>query len=126
MNTRFAGAFPLWGSRFRLERGAPGVVTIVRLEDETVVGGATLEEYGDELFIRSICIEPAHRSYGAGSEAAWLLVNAGETAGFARLRAWAAPNLGLSVYFWTRMGFHPVHGEGPEGGIWFERVVERA
>ena len=47
---------------------------------------------------------------------ALLLTAACDNAGVPLLRAWAPPHLGLSVYFWIRMGFSPLHGEGPEGG----------
>jgi hypothetical protein len=36
---------------------------------------------------------------------------------------WAPPDLGLAVYFWSRMGLRPLNGPGPDGGIWFERVL---
>jgi hypothetical protein len=68
-------------------------------------------------------VEPAARGYGLGSEAAGLLRDAAARAGFATLRARSHPDLGLSVYFWTRMGLHPLVGPGPEGGIWFEREL---
>jgi hypothetical protein len=85
-----------------------------------------LEREGSRLTIRGLSIEAAHRSYGCGSEAGWLTVRAAEVAGFELLRAWAPPDLGLAVYFWFRMGFRPVHGEGPDGGIWMERRVPMA
>ena len=116
-------AFPLGGSRFRLERGERGNVSVIRLADGVTVGAFVLEIDNETLTIRSLCIEVPHRSYGAGSEAARLLVVAAESAGFSRIRAWAHPGLGLSAYFWGRMGLRPLHGEGPEGGIWYERVV---
>lgn len=116
-------SFPISGVRFRLEHAGPDRVTVVRLADELPVGAFELEPADQTLTIRSLCIEPAHRSYGAGSEAAQLLVAAAEAAGFLTIRAWAHPNLGLSAYFWGRMGLRPLHGEGPEGGIWYERVV---
>ena len=110
------------GERFDLVPAGPASLTVRRLADGEAVGTAEVEaDDGRGLTIHGLCIDEAYRSYGAGSEAAWLLVRAAETAGFARLRAWAHPSLGLSVYFWIRMGFSPRHGEGPEGGIWFER-----
>ena len=116
-------AFPLGGSRFRLEQGERGNVSVIRLADEAPVGTFGLEFDGGTLTVRSLCIGAPHRSYGAGSEAAQLLVAAAEAAGYFTIRAWAHPNLGLSAYFWGRMGLRPLHGEGPEGGIWYERVV---
>ena len=43
---------------------------------------------------------------------------------YAEIKAWAPPDLGLAVYFWVRMGLSPLHGEGPDGGIWFERRTD--
>lgn len=108
------------GERFDLQRAGDGFDVLRRSSGERV-GGIVLEAGADHLTIRSLCIDEAHRSYGAGSEAARLLTAACDDAGVPLLRAWAPPNLGLSVYFWIRMGFSPLHGEGPEGGIWFER-----
>lgn len=110
------------GERFDLVPAAPTSLAVRRIADGMDVGTVELE-HDDTLglTIRRLCIDEAHRSYGAGSEGAWLLVGAAHAAGYQRLRAWAHPSLGLSVYFWMRMGFSPRHGEGPEGGIWFER-----
>lgn len=108
------------GERFNLRLAEDGFA-VLRKTDGQRVGGIVLETGVDRLTIRSLCIDEAHRSYGAGSEAARLLTAACDDAGVPLLRAWAHPSLGLSVYFWTRMGFSPLHGEGPEGGIWFER-----
>jgi len=116
-------AFPLSGSRFRLEHVEPGSISVIRVVDQVSVGMFALEFGAATLTIRSLCIDAAHRSYGAGSEAAQLLIAAAEVAGFSTIRAWAHPQLGLSAYFWGRMGLRPLHGEGPEGGIWYERVV---
>ncbi len=111
---------PQSGERFRIAQ-ADDLIAIVRLSDETKVGAIVLEPLDDGLFIRSLCVDEEHRSYGAGSEAARLLNRACHEANVPTVRTWAAPNLGLSVYFWIRMGFRPRHGEGLEGGIWFER-----
>lgn len=108
------------GERFELHANSDGFA-IVRKSDEARVGAIVLEPEEDRTTIRSLCVDEAYRSYGAGSEAARLLTGACDAAGVALLRAWAHPSLGLSVYFWIRMGFAPLHGEGPEGGIWFER-----
>ena len=113
---------PLEGRRVRIEApGAGDDHAIVRLADDAVVGRAVMESTGGQLTIGELCIDPSERSYGCGSEAGWLLVNAAASAGYDMLRAWAAPDLGLSVYFWIRMGLRPLHGPGPDGGIWFER-----
>lgn len=113
-------ALPAEGARFRLERGSSGVA-VIRLTDGVAVGRMQLETRDGGLFVRSLCIDAEHRGYGAGSEAATLLNRLCDEAKVPAVKAWAAPNLGLSVYFWIRMGFRPLHGEGPEGGIWFER-----
>lgn len=112
---------PAVGERFRLERRGD-LIHIIRIADGADVGGFEVESADDGLLIRSLCIEKEHRSYGAGSEAARLFNQSCAAAGVRVIRAWAPPELGLSAYFWIRMGFQPRHGEGPDGGIWFERV----
>jgi hypothetical protein len=116
----FEDSFPLVGERFRVELDTPGRARVVRVEPLERVGRLDYELASGVVTIRSLCIEKERRSYGAGSEAAWLFVRAAERAGLA-LRAWAPPDLGLAVYFWARMGFRSLQGEGPEGGIWFAR-----
>jgi len=114
---------PITGERFRLE-GAKDTVTVVRLADGRPVGRIDLESAADGLFVKALCIDEEHRSYGAGSEAAVLLNRACDAARAPVVRAWAPPDRGLAVYFWIRMGFRPLHGEGPDGGIWFERRLD--
>lgn len=114
-------ALPIEGDRFRLERGSDTSLSVVHKLDGERVGTITLEWEADTLIVKSLVIEEAHRSYGAGSEAALLFNRACDAAAVPLVRAWAPPDRGLSVYFWIRMGFHPLHGEGPEGGLWFER-----
>lgn len=115
------------GERVELVPDGADRLTVVRASNREALG--RVEVRGglaqDELLIWELCIEPEHRGYGAGSEAARLLAGAAKAAGWARLRARAHPEYGLSVYFWIRMGFRPLHGEGPEGGIWFVRDLAR-
>ncbi|GAB4326698.1 MAG: hypothetical protein Kow0010_09930 [Dehalococcoidia bacterium] len=114
--------FPRAGAIVRLVPRDTDTFDIVRLRDVATIGAIELEPLpGNVLFVRSLCIGEPYRSYGAGSEAARMLVESAASAGFKALRAWADPNLGLSVYFWIRMGLRPLHGPGPGGGIWFER-----
>jgi GNAT superfamily N-acetyltransferase len=116
---------PLEGERTRLEAGhfsgtkVSGV--IVRIADGLRAGTFTFVEEGDTLLIGELCVDAPARGYGLGSEAARLLRDAAAEAGFTTLRATAPPDLGLAVYFWTRMGLHPLHGPAPNYGIWFER-----
>ena len=116
--------FPLEGERVRIERGEEGRCEIIRRADNERVGTVAMEALGEEVVVRSLCIDEAHRSYGCGSEAGWLIVRAAEEAGFELLSAHAPPDRGLAVYFWIRMGLRPLQGDGPEGGIWFERQFE--
>ena len=114
--------FPRAGAIVRLVPRDKDKVEVIRLRDLLTIGAIELEQLqGDVLFVRALCVSEAYRSYGAGSEAARMLVESAASAGFEVLRAWAAPDLGLSVYFWMRMGLRPLHGPGPKGGIWFER-----
>jgi hypothetical protein len=111
---------PVEGDRFRLERDGTNVA-VVRTNSGERVGALEVADEPHGLFIRSLCIDEPHRRYGAGSEAALLFNRACDAAAIPLVRAWAPPDRGLSVYFWIRMGFRPLHREGPEGGIWFER-----
>lgn len=74
-----------------------------------------------DLEILHLWVAPPFRGYGAGSEAAQLTIGAALGAGVRAVHAWAHPGLGLSVYFWIRMGLQPQHGEGPNGGLRFIR-----
>jgi hypothetical protein len=114
--------FPLQGQRVRIDSpDHTGASPIIRLADSERVGHLSLETAATTLIVRELCIDQPHRSYGCGSESGWLIVRAAEAAGYDLVRAWAPPNLGLAVYFWFRMGLHPLHGEGPNKGIWLER-----
>jgi GNAT superfamily N-acetyltransferase len=113
-------AVPLEGQRVRLEERDGALAVLSQANGETV-GQVVLEKRGEALFVRSLCIDETQRGYGLGSETAKLLRGAAGEAGWGVLRAWAPPERGLAVYFWCRMGLRPLHGEGPDGGIWFER-----
>ncbi len=121
MSEELAPLLAAEGQRVALAVESASTLAVIRRSDHVRVGSVVLSGSRDCTVIESLCIDVEARSYGAGSEAAWLLVEAARAAGSGQLRAWAHPNLGLSVYFWTRMGFSPQHGEGPEGGIWFKR-----
>jgi GNAT superfamily N-acetyltransferase len=111
--------WPLKGEGVVVAEGAaPGEFTIWATDE--AIGSGALSVDGDTLRIERLCINPKGRGYGAGSEAARLLLDAAAGAGMRRVRAHAPPDLGLAVYFWIRMGLRPLHGDGPEGGIWFE------
>lgn len=118
----FALELPLEGSRARIVPG-DGPATIIRLSDGAAAGCLDLEADGAALFVRALVIDPAYRSYGLGSEVARLVREAAERGAWQTLRAWAPPDAGLAVYFWSRMGLRPLHGDGPGGGISFERTV---
>jgi len=126
-SARLDGLFPRIGQRASLELGRPGTGrragVIRRLDDREVVGSFELEPSRTGLLIRSLCVEAPFRGHGLGSEAAHLLREAAEAGPWVILRAWAPPDRGLAVYFWSRMGLRPLFGEGPAGGIWFERPV---
>ena len=115
-------SLPAVGERFWLERGADDELRVVRLSNNEDVGTMRLESAADsDIFVRALCIDVEHRGYGAGSEAVRLFNELCEAASVGVVRAWAPPDRGLAVYFWIRMGFRPLGGEGPEGGLWFER-----
>jgi hypothetical protein len=115
-------SFPLEGPRVGITAtpGEPGAATIHRREDGMAIGSIVLGCDERTLVIERLCIETAYRGYGAGSEAAHLLIDAAAAHGYAIVRAWAPPHLGLAVYFWFRMGLRPLHGPGPNGGLALE------
>jgi GNAT superfamily N-acetyltransferase len=99
-------------------------LAIVRRSSGEAVGTVALFANGREsIEISHIWVVPPFRGYGAGSEAAQFVVGAAAEAGFERIYAWAHPGLGLSVYFWIRMGLRPQHGEGPNDGLRFTRAL---
>jgi len=113
---------PLEGPRVRIEATDGGEAVIVRRESGERVGSLRVSVDGDVLVIQSLAIESALRGYGLGSEAAGLVREAAEREA-RTLRAFAPGDNGLAVYFWIRMGLRPLPGEGPQGGLWFERRV---
>jgi len=117
-------ALPVLGERFRLEEASWGELAVVRIADSLPVGKIELETAREGVVVRSLCIDEAYRSYGAGSEAALLLNHACGAANVPVVHSWAPPDRGLAVYFWIRMGYRPIHGEGRSGGIWFERRAD--
>lgn len=116
-------ALPARGERVRLEAAGDGELALVRLADGERRGTVRLTASGDWLLVEELCVDEAARGYGLGSEAGRLLREGAAAAGWRRLRAWAPPDRGLAVYFWIRMGLHPLHGPGPEGGIWLEHSL---
>lgn len=118
----FPVPLPLGGARVRIEPGTTAdEARLIRIADDVQAGSCRMRREADTLFIDSLVVEPGLRGYGLGSEAATLLRGAVEASDATLLRATAPPDLGLAVYFWSRMGFHPLHGPGPGGGIWMER-----
>jgi hypothetical protein len=113
----------LRGGRVEIDGELPGLCTLRRLDDGATAGELRTSADGATLMIERLCVEEGLRGYGLGSEAAALVRGAAETGPWTVLRAWAPPDRGLAVYFWCRMGLRPLHGEGPEGGMWFERGV---
>lgn len=114
------------GDRVSLRRVEDGDVVryeVRRRGRRGAVGEVAVDVSGDLPFIERLCIDEEARGYGAGSETATALVRAlGRR--YPAVRTWAPPDRGLAVYFWVRMGFRPVAGEGPDGGLWFEQALE--
>ncbi|MEX0784549.1 MAG: hypothetical protein WD557_18080 [Dehalococcoidia bacterium] len=111
----------LAGPRVCLEAAGGAEYRVVRVVDRVELGRVALEEADGALVVRALCIDEAHRGYGAGSGAAALLREAWAADGRWRvLRAYAPQGAGLAVYYWMRMGLRPV-GTGLEGGLVLER-----
>ena len=129
---RLAALLPLRGDRHELRLTTPPVdgtveLAIVRVESGEAFGVLALAaESPATLDVLHLWVAPPLRGYGAGSEAAALLLIAATRSGFDAIHAWAHPGLGLSVYFWIRMGLHPLHGPGPNAGLRFERTLTRS
>lgn len=118
-------SLPIVGERVRIDAkvGAArqGELVIVRRQDGARIGRVVVAGEGHNLVVEALCIEAGERGYGAGSDAAWHLVEAARASGFALVRAWAPADLGLAVFFWIRQGFRPRFGPGPDDGVWLER-----
>lgn len=112
----------LEGRRIRLVASDEAYAIVGRDTGETI-GRLEIESAGNVLFVKALCVEDGHRGFGAGSETARLLRDAAVAGSWQTLRAWAPPDRGLAVYFWFRMGLHPVPGDGPNGGLLLERRV---
>jgi GNAT superfamily N-acetyltransferase len=111
------------GPRVRLEAISPTEYRILRTVDGEQFGRLALDEAGGALIVQALCVDEAHRGYGAGSGAAALIREAwARDKRWTTLRAFAPAGAGLAVYYWMRMGLRPVPGEGPEGGLLFERT----
>ncbi len=118
------------GERVSLRRagggdGDSGALTryeVRRRGEREVIGEIAIDLSGEVPVIERLHIDEEARGYGAGSGAAAALLRT-----LARrwplVRTWAPPDRGLAVYFWVRMGFRPVPGEGPDGGLWFEQAL---
>ena len=124
MSTREALPQRIAGGRVTLRR-APEVgdaicYEIRRRGTRDAVGEAAINLAGEVPVIERFCIDEEARGYGAGSEAATALLRSLRQR-YGAVRAWAPHDRGLAVYFWVRMGFRPVAGEGPHGGLWFEQ-----
>lgn len=115
------------GERVSLRRVEDGDVTryeVRRRGRRGAVGEVAVDLTREVPFIERLCIDEEARGYGAGSGAATALLRAlGRR--YPAVRTWAPPDRGLAVYFWVRMGFRPVAGEGPNGGLWFEQELSR-
>ena len=115
--------FQLIGERIRVECHA-GEATLSAAKTGALCGRVRLEDRGDTLFVECLVVDQDRRGYGLGSEAARLIREFAAAQSWRWLRAWAPPDRGLAVYFWSRMGLRPVHGPGPDGGLLFERDLQ--
>jgi ribosomal protein S18 acetylase RimI-like enzyme len=112
---------PAETQRHRISAGPDGSIEITRLADEERVGTAYASVEEDVLALQCICIDAESRGYGAGTDAVRLLLSAA-TLGCRLATAYAPPDNGLAVYFWTRMGFRPRFGHDARG-LRFERAL---
>ena len=106
----------------RVDDGPAPRYEVRRRGKREVIGEAVVDLSGTAPVIERLCIREEARGYGAGSGAARALLLA-LARRYPLARTWAPPDRGLAVYFWVRMGFRPLAGEGPEGGLWFEQTL---
>ncbi|MEX2080133.1 MAG: hypothetical protein WEC33_00830 [Dehalococcoidia bacterium] len=119
-----AFALDIEGDRVVLAPARSGLTILVGSER---VGEVSLEQEGGVLVVRQLRIEDRRRGRGLGSDAGRALLRAAADAGrWSAVRAAVPADRGLGVYFWSRMGLRPLHGEGPDGGIWLQRDVSEA
>ena len=111
-----------WVSLRRAESGDVTRYEVRRRGKREVIGEVAVDLAGEVPFIERLCIDEGARGYGAGSATATALLRS-LARRYPVVRTWAPPDRGLAVYFWVRMGFRPVPGEGPNGGLWFEQVL---
>ncbi len=95
-----------------------------RRGERAVIGEVVVRLAAEGPFIERLCIEEEARGYGAGSGAATALLRS-LARRHAVVHTWAPPDRGLAVYFWMRMGFRPLPGEGPDGGLRFEQRLRK-
>lgn len=113
------------GERVSLRRIATGEVTVYEIRQRGkrgAIGEVALELTAREGIIQRLCINEANRGYGAGSGTAAALLRS-LARHYSTVRTWAPPDRGLAVYFWMRMGFNPIPGDGPKGGLWFKQAL---
>ena len=113
-----------WVSLRRVEGEGVTRYQVRRRGRREVIGEVAVDLSGEAPCIERLCIDEGARGYGAGSGAATVLLRS-LARRYPVVRTWAPPDRGLAVYFWVRMGFRPVGGEGPNGGLWFEQVLRR-
>ena len=113
-----------WVSLRRVEGEGVTRYEVRRRGKRGVIGEVAIDLSGEAPFIERLCIDEGARGYGAGSGAATALLGS-LARRYPVVRTWAPPDRGLAVYFWVRMGFRPVGGVGPNGGLWFEQVLRR-
>lgn len=113
-----------WVSLRRAEEGNVTRYEVRRRGKREAVGEVAVDLSGEVPFIERLCIDEEARGYGAGSGTATALLRT-LARRYPAVRTWAPPDRGLAVYFWVRMGFRPVPGEGPNGGLWFEQELRR-
>ena len=114
-----------WVTLRRIENEGVTRYEVRRRGKREVIGEVAIDLSGEVPFIERLCIDEGARGYGAGSGTATALLRSlGRR--YPVVRTWAPPDRGLAVYFWVRMGFRPVGGAGPNGGLWFEQVLRGA
>jgi GNAT superfamily N-acetyltransferase len=102
-------------------------VAFVRPPSDEPIGVAVWEAAATgAAIIRLIVIHRTHRGWGLGAEA---VLRMEEQVGAREVWVPIPPDNGLAVYFWLRLGYHPVlQVDQPpfarrEGGLWMMRSI---
>lgn len=93
--------------------GASDTVIVVAKDDTTVMGCAALEVYGEAGLLRSVAVDPAHRSQALGRQLVERVLVFAEQYGIRELYLLTE----TATEYFPRFGFHPIAREAVSPAI---------